>query len=238
MLRMITRLVGFVAAMFLVVACAATVSTVTEPSVPPQEPAAEPVATDVSEAAPETVAAVLEVPVQTPFTCPDATAPDANGIVLIRDCVSVTDIQAAYPGMDVLPNTVMMQYSADATREGYYDSTIGSGLSDLPTMCKFLQYHGDLYAGDTASLTAVGTGVDILGPICATDNEYAQISVYTGTVSDSLRKIGAQLGLAVDDPIYAYETTTGLGYYVFWKLDPADGSRVIVSLISGGLGTR
>lgn len=235
MRRSITSLVGLVAAMFLVVACTATVNTVAEPSVPPQEPAV----TEVSEAAPETVAAVLEVPVQTPFTCPDESATDANGTPLIRECVSITDIQAAYPGMDVLPNTVMMQYSAEATREGYYDSAIGSGLSDLPTMCKFLQYHGDLYAGDQASLTAVGTGVDILGPICATDNEYTQISVYTGTVSESLMKIGSTfLGLAVDDPIYAYETTTGLGYYVFWKLDPADGSRVIVSIISGGLGTR
>ena len=106
-------------------------------------------------------------------------------------------------------------------------------------MCKFLQFHGDLSNGDQASLTAVGTGVDVLGPICATDNEYAQISVYTGTVSDSLRTIGSQsLGLASDDPIYADEKTTGLGYYVFWKLDPADSSRVIVSIISGGLGTR
>lgn len=235
MRRSITSLVGLVAAMFLVVACTATVNTVAEPSVPPQEPAV----TEVSEAAPETVAAVLEVPEQTPFTCPGESATDANGTPLIRECVSITDIQAAYPGMDVLPNTVMMQYSAEATREGYYDSAIGSGLSDLPTMCKFLQYHGDLYAGDQASLTAVGTGVDILGPICAVDNEYTQISVYTGTVSESLMKIGSTfLGLAVDDPIYAYETTTGLGYYVFWKLDPADGSRVIVSIISGGLATR
>ena len=106
-------------------------------------------------------------------------------------------------------------------------------------MCKFLSFHGDLSNGDQTSLTAVGTGVDVLGPICATDNEYAQISVYTGTVSDSLRTIGSQsLGLASDDPIFAYETTTGLGYYVFWKRDPADSSRVIVSIISGGLGTR
>jgi hypothetical protein len=235
MRRSITSLVGLFAAMFLVVACTATVNTVAEPSVPPQEPAV----TDVSEAAPETVAAVLEVPVQTPFTCPDESATDATGTPLIRGCESITDIQSKYPGMDVLPNTVMMEYSAEATREGYYDSTITSGLSDLPTMCKFLQFHGDLYNGDQASLTAVGTGVDVLGPICATDNEYAQISVYTGTVSESLKKIGSTfLGLAEDDPIFAYETTNGLGYYVFWKLDPADGSRVIVSIISGGLGTR
>lgn len=206
-----------------------------EPAVPPQEP----VATDVAENAPQTAAAVLEVPVQTPFTCPDESAVDASGTPLIRGCESITDIQSKYPGMDVLPNTVMMEYSAEATREGYYDSTITSGLSDLPTMCKFLQFHGDLYNGDQASLAAVGTGVDVLGPICAADNVYSQISVYTSTVSDSLRTIGTKsLGLAIDDPIFAYETSTGLGYYVFWKLDPADGSRVIVSIISGGLGTR
>jgi hypothetical protein len=88
---------------------------------------------------------------------------DASGAPLISGCESISDIQTKYPGMKVLPNSVMMQYSAEATREGYYDDTITSGLTDLPTMCKFLQFHGDIYRGDKASLSAIGTGVDILG---------------------------------------------------------------------------
>ena len=220
---------------FVVAACGSTPpAPVAEPTAPIEEPAA---ATEVvTDAAPSN--AVMEVPVQSPFVCPEGTATDANGALLISGCESISDIQAKYPGMDVLPNTVMMEYSAEATREGYYDSTVGSGLSDLETMCKFLQFHGDVYSGDQVSLATIGTGVDILGPNCATDNKYAQISVYQGTVSESLMKIGTMLGLASDDPIYAYETSTGLGYYVFWKMDPADNSRVIVSIISGGLGTR
>ena len=219
---------------FVVVACSAAATPAAEPTVPAEAP----VATEApkTDAAPSSGA--IAVPVQTPFACPEGTATDASGALLISGCESISDIQTKYPGMDVLPNTVMMQYSAEATREGYYDSTVGSGLSDLATMCKFLQFHGDVYSGDQVSLATIGTGVDILGPNCATDNEYTQISVYQGTVSDSLRKIGKTLGLTDNDPIYAYETSTGLGYYVFWKLDPADGSRVIVSIISGGLGTR
>jgi hypothetical protein len=235
MQRNITVLMGLVMLAFVVAACGSTPpAPVAEPTAPIEEPAA---ATEVvTDAAPSN--AVMEVPVQSPFVCPEGTATDANGALLISGCESISDIQAKYPGMDVLPNTVMMEYSAEATREGYYDSTVGSGLSDLETMCKFLQFHGDVYSGDQVSLATIGTGVDILGPNCATDNKYAQISVYQGTVSESLMKIGTMLGLASDDPIYAYETSTGLGYYVFWKMDPADNSRVIVSIISGGLGTR
>lgn len=214
---------------FLAVACSATITPAAEPTVP----ADAPVATE----APAPSNSGLVVPVQSPFVCPEGTATDASGALLIEGCESINDIQAKYPGMDVLPNTVMMQYSAEATREGYYDSTVGSGLSDLATMCKFLQFHGDVYSGDQVSLATIGTGVDILGSICPGDGEYAQISVYQGTVSDSLRKIGKFLGLTDTDPIYAYETSTGLGYYVFWT--PAyDSSRVIVTIISGGLGTR
>lgn len=234
MQRKIMASLGMLLLAFVVVACSAAATPVAEPTVP----ADAPVATEAPkiDAAPSSGA--IEVPVQSPFVCPEGTATDASGALLISGCESISDIQTKYPGMDVLPNTVMMQYSAEATREGYYDSTVGSGLSDLATMCKFLQFHGDVYSGDQVSLATIGTGVDILGPNCATDNEYAQISVYQGTVSDSLRKIGKTLGLTDTDPIYAYETSTGLGYYVFWKLDPADGSRVIVSIISGGLGTR
>lgn len=240
MQRKIMASLGMLLLVFVVVACSAAATPAAAPTAPAEAPVAveAPVATEApqTEVAPSN--AVMEVPVQSPFVCPEGTATDANGALLISGCESISDIQAKYPGMDVLPNTVMMEYSAEATREGYYDSTVGSGLSDLETMCKFLQFHGDVYSGDQVSLATIGTGVDILGPNCATDNKYAQISVYQGTVSESLMKIGTMLGLASDDPIYAYETSTGLGYYVFWKMDPADNSRVIVSIISGGLGTR
>jgi hypothetical protein len=229
MQRNITVLMGLVMLAFVVAACGSTPpAPVAEPTAPIEEPAA---ATEVvTDAAPSK--GMIEVPVQTPFACPADNTADANGALLISGCESISDIQTKYPGMNVLPNSVMMEYSAEGTREGYYDDTITSGLTDLATMCKFLQFHGDIYAGDQASLTAIGTGVDILGPICATDNEYTQVAV-----SDSLKTFATtSLGLAADDKIFAYETSTGLGYYVFWKMDPADSSRVIVSIISGALG--
>jgi hypothetical protein len=229
MQRNITVLMGLVMMAFVVAACGSTPpAPVAEPTAPIEEPAA---ATEVvTDAAPSK--GVIEVPVQTPFACPEGTATDASGALLISGCESISDIQTKYPGMNVLPNSVMMEYSAEGTREGYYDDTITSGLTDLATMCKFLQFHGDIYTGDQASLTAIGTGVDILGPICATDNEYAQVAV-----SDGLKTLATtSLGLAADDKIFAYETSTGLGYYVFWKMDPADNSRVVVSIISGALG--
>lgn len=233
MQRKITMLAGMLVVMALMSACAS------KPPAPVAEPTA-PVATDAPVAEPTAMATdtstngASAVPVQTPFACPEGKTADASGALLIRGCESISDIQTKYPGINLAPNSVMMEYSAEATREGYYDSTITSGLTDLPTMCKFLQFHGDLYDGDKASLKAVGTGVDILGPICATDNEYTQVAV-----SDGLKKIATTaLGLAADDPIFAYETSTGLGYYVFWKLDSADVSRVKVSIISGALSSK
>jgi hypothetical protein len=236
MQRKIMASLGMLLLVFVVVACSAAATPAAAPTAPAEAPVAveELVATEAPQIEVAPSNAVMEVPVQTPFACPEGTATDANGALLISGCESISDIQAKYPGMDVLPNTVMMEYSAEGTREGYYDDTITSGLTDLATMCKFLQFHGDIYAGDQASLTAIGTGVDILGPICATDNEYTQVAV-----SDSLKTLATtSLGLAADDKIFAYETSTGLGYYVFWKMDPADNSRVIVSIISGALGTR
>ena len=233
MQRKIMASLGMLLLVFVVVACSAS-ATLT-PAEAPTAPAEAPVATEApqTEVAPSN--AVMEVPVQTPFACPEVNITGGSrGDLLVSGCESISDIQTKYPGMNVLPNSVMMEYSADTEREGYYDDEVLSALTDLATMCKFLQFHGDIYAGDQASLTAIGTGVDILGPICATDNEYTQVAV-----SDGLKTLATtSLGLAADDKIFAYETSTGLGYYVFWKPDPADGTRVIVSIISGGLGTR
>ena len=230
MQRKIMASLGMLLLAFVVVACSAAATPAAEPTVP----ADAPVATEAPKTDTAPSSGAIEVPVQTPFVCPEGTATDASGALLISGCESISDIQTKYPGMNVLPNSVMMEYSAEGTREGYYDDTITSGLTDLPTMCKFLQFYGDIYNGDQASLTAIGTGVDMLGSICATDNEYTQVAV-----SDSLKTVATtSLGLAADDKIFAYETSTGLGYYVFWKMDPADNSRVVVSIISGALASK
>jgi hypothetical protein len=236
MQRKIMASFGMLLLAFVVVACSGAATPAAAPTAPADAPVAveAPVATEApkTDAAPSSGA--IEVPVQTPFACPEGTATDASGALLVSGCESISDIQTKYPGMNVLPNSVMMEYSAEGTREGYYDDTITSGLTDLPTMCKFLQFYGDIYNGDQASLTAIGTGVDMLGAICATDNEYIQVAV-----SDSLKTVATtSLGLAADDKIFAYETSTGLGYYVFWKMDPADNSRVVVSIISGALSSQ
>lgn len=224
--RQISGLLLIISMTFVVAACGGA-----------NPPAAEPMATDAPVAMEEPVATdasgcvTVDVPLQTPFACPASSATDASGAPLISGCESTSDIMAKYPDMKVVPNSVMMEYSAEGTREGYYDDTITSGLTDLPTMCNFLQYHGDIYNGDQASLTAIGTGIDILGPICATDSAYTQVAV-----SDRLTTLATTaLGLQSDDKIFAYETAMGLGYYVFWKLDPNDSSRVKVSIISGAL---
>jgi len=236
MQRKIMASLGMLLLVFVVVACSAS-ATLT-PAEAPTAPAEAPVAVEapVATEAPQTEVApsnaVMEVPVQTPFACPEVNITGGSrGDLLVSGCESISDIQTKYPGMNVLPNSVMMEYSADTEREGYYDDEVLSALTDLATMCKFLQFHGDIYVGDQTVLAGIGTGVDMLGPICAADNEYTQVAV-----SDGLKTLATTWGLAADDKIFAYETSTGLGYYVFWKPDPADGTRVIVSIISGALG--
>jgi hypothetical protein len=132
-----------------------------------------------------TSSCVTTVTINTPdtFECPTAFS-DVQG------CVITTDIQTKYKGMNVVPNTGMIEFSTDQTIEEV-----------TPVYVDFLKSKA----------------------------EFAEVPV-----SDDLKKIATTyLGMADTDTIIAYQTTIGVGFYVFLKT--VDG-RTNIAVISGALG--
>jgi len=132
-----------------------------------------------------TSSCVTTVTINTPdtFECPTAFS-DVQG------CVITTDIQTKYKGMNVVPNTGMIEFSTDQTIEEV-----------TPIYVDFLKAKAD----------------------------FAEVPV-----SADMKKIATTyLGMTDADTIIAYQTTIGVGFYVFLKT--VDG-RTNVAVISGALG--
>ena len=132
-----------------------------------------------------TSSCVTTVTINTPdtFDCPTAFSD-------VQDCVITTDIQTKYKGMNVVPNTGMIEFSTDQTIEEV-----------MPIYVDFLKSKAD----------------------------FAEVPV-----SADLKTIATTyLGMTDTDTIISYQTSVGVGFYVFLKT--VDG-RTNVAVISGALG--